>query len=278
MLGLLLEPAELLHDRPVLVVEPAGRPRGELLQSLGVRQPVVLQDELGLLSRPKPGGVQLLALEPDQAQLPLPGLLLREQVGPTMSQLAYPRRVGVVGRPEVAELAERVEQLNLVRRLQEGVALPLPVDVDQQLPEPAEQGDRDGGVVDVSLAAPLPLQPAGDDYVIVFQRLLEGAFNALLQVRARQLKEPGDAKLVAAGADQVARSALADQEPDGPEQEGFAGPSLARPGAEPRVELDTHVLDEGQVLDRQFPQHVGIVRCPANAVKVGYKSASPKRC
>src|SRR5437764_958004 len=75
------------------------------------------------------------------------------------------------------------------------------------------------------------------------------------QLGAGQFKAPGDAQLVGAGAQQLGRAALAEQQAERFEQQRLAGAGLAGPSAEAGAQLDADVFDEGQVLDEEFSQH-----------------------
>src|SRR5262245_2195795 len=116
MLRVLDQPAEAFDNRAVVVVQPARGAGGKLLESLGVGQPVALNCQVGRFPRPEPGRVQLLALETDQAQLALAGFLPGEQVRPAATKIAYAVRDLVVVPSQVAELAKRIEKLDLVGR------------------------------------------------------------------------------------------------------------------------------------------------------------------
>ena len=65
-----------------------------------------------------------------------------------------------------------------------------------------------------------------------------------------QLEAAGDAQFLGAGAEQVGGAAFAEQQTEGAEQQRLARAGLAGPGAEARLQLDAHVLDQGQVLYR----------------------------
>src|SRR5579875_2608722 len=100
------------------------------------------------------------------------------------------------------------------------------------------------------MAAAVALEPPGQEDLVVLQRAVQDAFDLASQLRRIQFKTPRDAQLLGAGAQQVRRAALAQEQTEGAEQQRFAGAGLAGPGTKARLQLDARVLDKGQVLHR----------------------------
>ena len=148
----------------------------------------------------------------------------------------------------------------MIRGLQERVALALAVDIDEHLADPPERGDRDRHVVDEGRAPPGPRQPPREDQVVFIDRRLQDLGGEFSLFGAGQFEPAGDAEFVGPGADQFGIAPLAEKQAERPEQQRLAGPGLAGPGAEPRLQFDPHVLDQRQVLHGQFAEHAAMVR------------------
>ena len=58
-----------------------------------------------------------------------------------------------------------------------------------------------------------------------------------------------------APAHQVGRRLAPEHQPQARQEQALARPRLARPGAIAAFELDAHILDQGQVLNRELAKH-----------------------
>src|SRR5262249_33860235 len=157
-----------------------------------------------------------------------------------------------------AQVAEGVEQLQLVGGFEQRLVLALAVDVHEDVADLLEGGDGDGLIVDVAVTAAGPVQAPGQDDLAVFQGRADDLLDLLAQVGVDQVEAAGDAQLVGPGAQQLGRTALAQQQAQRSKEKRLAGAGLAGPGAEAGLQLDADVLDEGQVLHSQFAEHAGI--------------------
>ena len=125
----------------------------------------------------------------------------------------------VIGSAERFEVAEGIEQFELIARLQQRIVLALAVDVDEDFAESAERGEGDRLFVDVRLAAPGAVQLAGEDELAILDGLVEDAFDGGFQVGADEFEHPGDAKFIRAGADEVGAAAIAEEQAERTEEQ-----------------------------------------------------------
>ena len=140
-------------------------------------------------------------------------------------------------------------------RVEQGTALELPVDVDQALAQFLERADGDRQSIDMGAAPALRRNAASDDELIVLERTPQGRFDLGPEVRILQFEGGGRARLALARADQIGRRLAAQDQSECGQEQALPRPRLSRPGAIPSLELDVHVLDESQVLHREFTQH-----------------------
>jgi hypothetical protein len=166
---------------------------------LRVRQALALLRQLRQLAGPQAGVVQLLALEADQGQFALPLLPPGRQRGVPAAQLAHAVGKGDVPAALLFEVAVGVEELELVRGLEERLALALAVDVHEGLAELAQGADGDRLVVDVGVTAAGAGEAPREDQLVVVKGGVEEALHLAAQLGARQLEAAGDAQLVGAG-------------------------------------------------------------------------------
>ncbi len=255
MLRLTLQLAEHLEERPVLVIEPVhGRGR-VVLDRLGVGQHLAFAGQPGQFAAAQGRLVQLVALEADEGQLALAFLPIRFETGKPSSQLAHfagLRAIAVAARLEVAIGVERAE---LESRLQQRLAFALAVDVHQRGAELAQRRQRHGLVVAIGGASAARVQAAHENELLIVERPLQNFLGGLAQTGLDQLETADDAQLLGAGANQIGGAALPEQEAERRQQQRLAGAGLAGPGAEARLQLDAHVLDQGHILYREFAKH-----------------------
>src|SRR5207248_2010903 len=104
--------------------------------------------------------------------------------------------------PILLEVAVRVEQLELVGRLQERHALALAVDVNEKTADLFEGRDGDRLIVDVRLTAAAAIKAARQDQVLIVEFGFEDAFDLGTILVLLQLEATGDAQLLGASAEQ----------------------------------------------------------------------------
>ncbi len=132
------------------------------------------------------------------------------------------------------------------------------VEIDQEIAEVLEDGEGGGGGVDG-----LPVGADGAELPLQNQRpLLAGIHAVFLEalVDGRgivELKECFDGAGIGAGADDGFIGALAQEELEGPDDDGFAGPGLAGDGGEPGTEGPLEVLDKGEIANAEGGEHCG---------------------
>jgi len=155
------------------------------LQALGVGEPLALLLQLRHLARFKARLVQLLALESDQRQLALALLPLGGQQGVTATQLAHLGGEVEILLPVIFEVAVGVEELELIGGLQEGDALALAVNVNEEIADLLERRYGDGLIVDVGLTASAAVETARQDQVVLIEFRFEDALDLGARVPRR---------------------------------------------------------------------------------------------
>jgi hypothetical protein len=222
-----------------------------------VGQPVGLARQLLGLPFLRIGGDQLVPLEFQQGPLSAPRLGRVEQVLSLAAQrlMRLPRRP--VGRQPVAQAAIGVQQVPLLVRVHQGAALMLAVNVHQALAQLLQCGDRHRQGIHRRAPAPLCRDPARDDQLLVIQHALASKDGLELGPKpgVRDFEDRGRARLGLAGADQLGRRLLAQDQAQCGQEQALPCTRLARPGAESRLQLDVHIFDQRQVLHREFTQH-----------------------
>ena len=248
-------PFEHLLGGMIGLVKLVVAARGRCSQCLGIGQQVRLPDELVVLAHPGIGRGQLVALELEQRPLPLPGLRRVDKGLPLPPQSSCAALARPIRLQRLVQAAEGVEQPALAVGIEQRPALVLAVDIHQLLAQPLEGGDRHRHPVHLGRAPPLRRDPAGDDQFLLVDRPAEDTLDLAPQRGVLDHEDRGGPGLLLARADQVGRGLPAEHQPECREQETLARPGLARPGAEPLVQLDLDVLDQRQVLHRKLSQH-----------------------
>ena len=135
-------------------------------------------------------------------------------------------RVGIEARP-------RIEQRQVLRRIEQLLMLVLAVKLDEAIREILERGRGRERAVDERAAAALRRDLAPDDQ-------LAAVFG---------FEDRFDGREVFAGANEVLGRASAEQEADGFDEDRFAGAGLARQDVERVFKVDGHRLDDREVAD-----------------------------
>ena len=124
--------------------------------------------------------------------------------------------------------------------IEQRVVLVLPVKFDEASREVLERAGGRQLAVDVR-AAPS----------------LRGDLAANQQLFAARLEDGFDRGDVFAGTHEVARGPAAEQEPDGLDEDGLAGPGLPGQDVEARLEFHLDRVDHGEAFDAEKAQHGG---------------------
>ena len=184
------------------------------------------------------GLVELVALEADQRQLPTPAIGARRRDRPGVSAgraESWPlpdKRRGLV------EIAERIEHPELLGGIEQKLACPLAVNVDEDARELLDGGERHRLIVGVRGRAALPGQSTDEDQLVVLDRHREKFADPLGDALLRQLESAGHAQFVGSRANEVGGAAFAEEEAKGLQEKRLAGPGLAGPDAVAGFELD----------------------------------------
>jgi hypothetical protein len=137
------------------------------------------------------------------------------------------------------ETREAIEQIDVGVRIEQRLVLVLPVQVHEPGPELAERTCGDQRAVDEGPA------PALRGHLAPHEQLA-----AVLGVEQRL----HDRRLLP-GSHQLGRGPPAEEEADCLDEDRLAGAGLARQHAQPGVEVDLHLFDDGEVLDGEVSEH-----------------------
>ena len=143
----------------------------------------------------------------------------------------------------VVKAGPGVEQRQVLARIEQLLVFVLAMQFDQPVGEVLEcagGGQRSG---DEGPAAALRGDFAADDDLLP-PSVFEDGF---------------DGGQLLAGADQILRGAAAEEEPDGFDEDGFAGAGLARQDVERLFKVDGDRLDDRQVANGEIANHKSIV-------------------
>ena len=143
-----------------------------------------------------------------------------------------------------------VEKGALVVGIDEGAAFVLTVDVDQASAKGLEHGHRHRQSVRLRRASSLGRNTAGEDQLVVVERAAEQGFDIGPEQRIRDVEHRRRARLGLSLADEIGRRLASQHQAQGGQQQTFSRPGLARPGAIPRLKIDSRVLDQREVLHR----------------------------
>ena len=161
-----------------------------------------------------------------------------------------------VGRAFPAGAGEGVEDVELGGGVEKGLVVVGAVEVDEAGAEALEEGQGDGGVVDKGLAAAGGLDGAAEDELSAFAGVEAGFGEEGVDFRGVGEVEGGlDGALGFAGTDRGGVGAFAEEQIEGPDEDGFAGAGFAGDDVEPGFERDGGFLDEGEIFHSQERQH-----------------------
>ena len=167
---------------------------------------------------------------------------------------------GADSRGSLLRVGEAVEQLELTQGFEQPLMLVLAVDFDQRVAEPLEQRHRDRRVVDERPVSSRARQLTPYDHLAA----VVAAKARLVEHRARR-GDPGErehgfhGRGLGIGPDDIGLSPGAAQQEDGVDQDGLAGPGLAREHVQTGSEGRGDGFDDGEVLDPQL--HAASARC-----------------
>ncbi len=209
------------------------------LDRLGVTQQLPLARELFVFPDTETRALELAELKLDEvdtrgalASVHLQPLELLAQIADAFERRGDPRTA-------IAQTSPAVEQRQMLRRVEKLLVLVLSVKLDErvrQRPEIAGGGQR---AVDERAAAALRGDLATDDQLVTLSRFKHGL----------------DRCEVFAGPDQVLSRPAAQQQADGANQNGLAGPCLAGEDVERLFKLDRDRLDHREVPDGEEANH-----------------------
>ena len=245
--------------RPVL--QARGESRGRFFrqrrQLLGVGQARPFIHERRLLARLQGGRFDLADLERQQV-----GALRRLAL--TLAQpfelLAYvlPAIVtGGIGRLVVLDPGKAVQQVQMLSHAKQTEMLRLPMDVDQQLADFAQQGQADGPTVEARQASSLAADftPEIDEGFLLEQSLALEDHSHLAAVGSLQPEGAFHYGRLGAGPHYGAVGPAPQQELDSVDDDRLAGAGLTGEDDEAGVKAQLEPLDNGEVPNAQLDQH-----------------------
>ncbi len=131
------------------------------------------------------------------------------------------------------EARPRIEQREVLRRIEQLLMFVLTVQLDETIRQILERRRGRERAVDEGAASALRRDLASNDQ-------LAAVFG---------FEDRFDGREIFAGANEVLRRATAEQEPDGFDEDGFAGAGLARQDVERLFKVDGDRLDDREVAD-----------------------------
>ena len=143
-------------------------------------------------------------------------------------------------RASVVVSGERVEQREVLRRIEQRLVLVLSVQIDERRAELAQRRGRRERVVDERAAAALRRDLAAHDDLAPVGPLEDGLHG----------------RGVLAGADEVGARASADEQVDGLDEDGLAGAGFSREDVQARLELDLEPIDDREMAHAEEAKHV----------------------
>ncbi len=140
----------------------------------------------------------------------------------------------------VLESRVRVDEIDVLGRIEERLVFVLSVQIEQARAEIAQRRRGRERVVDEGAAAALIRHFAAHDRLAAVRTLEDGLHRRERLTRAHE----------------VGARAAAEQQVDRPDDDGFSGASFAGEDVQARLELDFEMLDDRQMSNAQEPEHV----------------------
>ena len=97
--------------------------------------------------------------------------------------------------PQRIQVAECIQQAQLIGRFKQRLAFALSMDINEKLTQAAQGRDRHGLVVDIGEAAAGLVQAPREDDLILIQLAVQRSLYLGAQPGSHELKAPGDAQL-----------------------------------------------------------------------------------
>jgi hypothetical protein len=153
------------------------------------------------------------------------------------------------------EPAKGIEQGAMGRRVDQPALLGLTLDLDQGVAESAQQRHRGRLVVDIGAAAAVGGQRAAQDQGVILG--LDAALGKDGAGRVGRVdgEARGHRRAPGAGANQGAVGAGTECQPEGIEEDRFAGACFAGQYAEAHGKIEVEAVDQYDVADGQAGQH-----------------------
>ncbi len=239
-------------------VEDGQRLLRVLGERFGVGEPVALFSQFLVFAFLQPGGFDLLGLEGEHFGAARRVRLRGAQAGEFAAQVNQ-RVVGfAVIRQQGGHVRETVEQSQVGARVEQGQVFALAVDVHERRAHLPKQGQAHGPAIESGNGTSLAADFARQRHVVgvIFQVL---AFQDFIHRHLRGAVEgerPLDEGRLRLGADDGRVGAAADEHDHRVEDDGFARAGLAGQDGESRAEFQVEAVNDGEVLDAEFGEHI----------------------
>jgi hypothetical protein len=221
---------------------------GGMAQAFEVAQPVAFEHQRIALLRLRVERLDLAELKLEQVELALARarqLAEPRELAASLADRSPGRGAGRATR-RLLDAAGAVEDVELCRGEHQLAVLVLAVERQQFAGQLAQLANRDRAPADVGAGATVAADAA-------CQHQFTGVRRKVLAVQAvGKLEDPFDVGLSAAGADDSGLGAAAEQQIEGVREHRLARPGLAGQDVEPGRQLESRVLDQQQVLNRQL--------------------------
>ena len=148
------------------------------------------------------------------------------------------------------QVAERIKDIELKLLAEQGLVIVGSVHIHEQVADLPQGLDRGGAVVDEDLSGARGRDDAPDHKrAVLAGRQSEIFEDRVDSFRVGKLERCFDAALVFPGADHAAVGAVAENETERADKDGFARAGFPRDDVESFTELNAHVLHDREVLD-----------------------------
>ena len=245
------------HQGIVVLAQGVQRGLAQLQQSGGVAGPLESRLHLLVLAGLKPGARNLLHLEAQEVELLRVGFLIDDEGRFFRSERgARPDPFAEV-RPLFFQAAKRIEDGELFRRMQQGLVIVRPVHVHKPFADRGQRGQRGGRAVDELTVRPSAGEGALEDQLMIVAGLQAVLLQKGSERRAQffYFEDRLDGTAVASAAEEGAVGAVAEDEVERADDDGFAGTGFAGDDVAARLEFQREVRDQREVFDAERRQH-----------------------
>ena len=245
----------------VVFAEQAERGLAQFEQTAGVAGALVFLSNLGLFVGLKTGGGDFVGLKAEDVELLGIGFLVNDErgfFGGDSSAMTEHVGEGFTG---IVQAAKGIEDGELFGGMKEGLMVVRAVDVHQPLAELAQHTKGGRRAVDE-----LAVGAGGGKGALERELSVLARFEAIFieegfqrRAQAGDIEQRLDGAGIAAGADERAVGAFAENEAEGADDDGFAGAGFAGDDIAAGLKFESEIGGQRKVFDADCGQHVRFV-------------------